>query len=229
MVLELSRHGRLSVVHMSKHSLFSWCWNSEDHGRLPYPSFHFLHSAGTLKTTVGCLTSKWPSIRKKPVHTSWTPWSALQKKRKLWARPPVLTLVPSQAIHSSPPIQTGKLLGPYLKTILKNWHSCWTPWSVFRNNNDGKTEKTRFFCVTVWEPWSLGLVWLDVETQAWAQHTRQPTRETTERRWDVMQVAIFGGVNAVQHHKPSAERCTAASWTSEVRIPELAACQSAPA
>ena len=44
-------HGRLSVVHISKHSLSSWCWNSQDHGRLPdkhmYPSIHFLHSADT--------------------------------------------------------------------------------------------------------------------------------------------------------------------------------------
>ena len=39
----------------------------------------------------------------KNLYTCWTPWSALQKKG-LWARPPVLTPVPSQAIHSSPPI-----------------------------------------------------------------------------------------------------------------------------
>ena len=27
--------GRLSIVRISKHSPFSWCWNSQDHGRLP--------------------------------------------------------------------------------------------------------------------------------------------------------------------------------------------------
>ena len=47
-------HGRLPVVHVSKHS---------------HPNLH-------------------------------TCWSALQKKKGLWARPPVLTPVPSQAIHS---------------------------------------------------------------------------------------------------------------------------------
>ena len=32
-----------------------------------------------------------------------------------------------------------------------------------------------------------------VETQAWARHTGEPTRETTERDAEMMQVAIFGG------------------------------------
>ena len=47
----------------------------------PYPSTHFLHSADTLKTMAGCLSCTFPSIRTKPAHTSWTPWSALQKKK----------------------------------------------------------------------------------------------------------------------------------------------------
>ena len=78
-----------------------------------YPSIHFC-----LKITVGCLTSAYPSIhtktlritvhcppctypsiRNKNLHTCWTPWST-QETRGLWARPPVLTPVPSQAIHS---------------------------------------------------------------------------------------------------------------------------------
>ena len=73
-------HGRLSVVYIPKHSLSSWCWNSQDHGRLSvmHMSKHSL----------------------KNLHTCWTPWSALHKKRRLWARPPVLTPVPLQAIHS---------------------------------------------------------------------------------------------------------------------------------
>ena len=41
-----------------------------------------------------------------------------------------------------------------------------------------KKETHVFRSVTVWEPGTGGQ---DVETQAWAQHTRQPTRETTER------------------------------------------------
>ena len=65
-----------------------------------YPSIHFLHGAGTLKITVGCQTSTWPSIRTKPAYTSWTPWFAPQKKRKLWARTPVLSPALSQASHS---------------------------------------------------------------------------------------------------------------------------------
>ena len=44
-----------------------------------------------------------------------------------------------------------------------------------------KTRNNRFLSVTVWEPGSLGLVWLDVETQEWAGHTRQPVQETRER------------------------------------------------
>ena len=42
----LQDHGWLSVVHISKLPLSSWCWNSEDHGRLPdkhtNPSIHVL-------------------------------------------------------------------------------------------------------------------------------------------------------------------------------------------
>ena len=53
-----------------------------------------------------------------------------------------------------------------------------------RNSNDGRIKKeTRS---GAWDWWS------GQETQAWAKQTRQPTRETTERRWDVMQAAIFG-------------------------------------
>ena len=60
-----------------------------------YPSIH----VETLRITVGCLWSTYPSIRNKNLHTCWTPWST-QETRGLWARPPVLTPVPSQAIHS---------------------------------------------------------------------------------------------------------------------------------
>ena len=39
----------------------------------------------------------------------------------------------------------------------KNLHTCWTPWAVFRNSNDGKSTKTRFFachCLGAWDWWS---------------------------------------------------------------------------
>ena len=42
-----------------------------------------------------------------------------------------------------------------------------------------------------------------------------------------MQEAILASVDAVQRRTPDAEQCTAPSWTLEVRMLELAACQSA--
>ena len=76
--------------------------NSEDHGRLPDKHIS-KHSpspgAGTLKITVGCPLCTNPSIRNKNLHTCWTPWSK-RETRGLWARPPVLSPVPSQAVHS---------------------------------------------------------------------------------------------------------------------------------
>ena len=86
-------------------------------------------------------------------------------------------------------------------------------------------KKLALLSVTVWEP---GTGCHDVETRMWAR-----TQETTdtwdnrERRRDEMQVAIFGVPNTVQRSTPSAVRCTAASWISEVRMPEQVACQSA--
>ena len=64
--------------------------NSQDHGRLPAVHTQSIH-VETLRITVGCLWSTYPSIRNKNLHTCG-----------LWARPPVLTPVPvpSQAIHS---------------------------------------------------------------------------------------------------------------------------------
>ena len=66
-----------------------------------YPSIHFSLDADTLKITVGCPTSTYPSVRNKNLHSCWTPWST-RETRGLCARPLVLTPVPvpSQAIHS---------------------------------------------------------------------------------------------------------------------------------
>ena len=155
------------MVHISKHSLSSWCWNSQGRGRLPdwhkNPSIQFLHSADTLKTTAGCLSCTFPSNRTKPVYTSWTPWSALKMKRGLWARPPVLVPVPSQAINSSPPIQTGRLLGPCFATAM----------------TEEPQKKLGFFCLSL--SGSLELVVRTWKHGCGPGHTRQPTRETTER------------------------------------------------
>ena len=65
-----------------------------------HPSIHLLHNAYSLKITVGCPSYTCPASHKN-LHSCWTPWSALQKKKqRLRARPPVLSPVPSQAIHS---------------------------------------------------------------------------------------------------------------------------------
>ena len=70
----------------------------------------------------------------KNLHTCWIPWSALQKKRGLWAREPVLTPVPSQEIYGSPRIAVGSRR----EKIVRNLHTvCDVFWSV-----------------TVWEPGS---------------------------------------------------------------------------
>ena len=127
-------HGRLSIVRKSKHSLFR------------------------LKITVGCLSSTYPSIRNKNLLTCWTPWSTLET-RGLWARPPVLTPVPVQAIHSRAclnlhhcDIQSTAQKSPCVNTFLRP--------------SLRKRKKPSCHC--------LG---------AWAGHTeqRQRTRETTER------------------------------------------------
>ena len=94
-----------------------------------YPSIHFSLDEDTLKITVGCLTSAYPSVHKKTlkitvgcplctypsIHVEtlritvgclWSTYPSIRNKNLhtcgLWARPPVLTPVPvpSQAIHS---------------------------------------------------------------------------------------------------------------------------------
>ena len=51
--------GRLSVMHMSKHSLFSWCWNSQDHGWL---SVMHIYKAFTFSQR---LLSRSPSVARR--------------------------------------------------------------------------------------------------------------------------------------------------------------------
>ena len=102
--LHLQDHGRLSVMHISKHSLFSWCWNSQDHGRMSvvHVSKHSHKNLRQQSQDHGWLPDKHISKHShKNLRSCWTHWYALQKKKQgQWARPPVLTPVPSQAIHS---------------------------------------------------------------------------------------------------------------------------------
>ena len=64
-----------------------------------YPSIHFFHGAGTLKITVGCPPCTYPGTRTKTCTRVGLLGPHCTKKGP-WARPPVLTPVPSQAIHS---------------------------------------------------------------------------------------------------------------------------------
>ena len=75
--------------------------NSQDHGRLPavhIQAFTFL-LALELSRSRSVASSAYPSVHKKNLHSCWTPW-AKRETRGLWARPPVLSPVPSQAVHS---------------------------------------------------------------------------------------------------------------------------------
>ena len=128
-------HGRLPDEYISKHSPFSWCWNSQDHG----------------------LTSTYPSIRNKNVHTCWTPWSP-QETRGLWARPPVLSPVPTQAIHSRAclnlhlcDIQSTAQKSPCVNTFLRPsskrkrnlLDTVWEPGKDTQNKDNGHVRQQR--------------------------------------------------------------------------------------
>ena len=88
-----------------------------------------------------------------------------------------------------------------------------------------ESKKNTFFCLTLSE--SLGL-----EVRTWKHERGQDTRDNRHvRQREVLRCDVGGNfiweLRAVERHTPSAVRCTAPSWTSEVRMPELAACQSA--
>ena len=105
-----------------------------------YPSIDLV-MALTLKITVGRPWSTYLSIRSARVGLLGP---HCKKVEELWARPPVLTPVRSQASHSSSPcqFQTGqtpdelarmfRLLGQCLETLLSRWHPLGTPWSMFQ-------------------------------------------------------------------------------------------------
>ena len=117
--------------------------------------------------------------------------------------------VPSQAIHSFPPITVGSRRVDSRETC--TYVS--TAWVVSRAN-----------CLGAWDWWSgRGNTGAGQDTRD-NRHVRQHRDAEMRCKWQV-----FRGVNAVQHLIPGAVRCTAPSGTSEVRMPELVACQSAPA
>ena len=107
-----------------------------------YPSIH----VETLRITVGCLWSTYPSIRNKNLHTCWTPWST-QETRGLWARPPVLTPVPVQAIHSRAclnlhhcDIQSTAQKSPCVNTFLRPSRK--------------KNKRPSCHCLGAWDRWT---------------------------------------------------------------------------
>ena len=85
-------------------------------------------------------------------------------KKRLWARPPLLAPVPSQAIYSSPHIAVGSRR----VKIVRNLHTCFDS-LVIRNINDERITQNKlvFRSVTVWEPGTGGQ---DVETQCLTRH-----------------------------------------------------------
>ena len=138
-----------------------------------YPSIHLFMEL-TLQLTVGCRSCTYRnSLAKNKTCTH-----VLDSLVRPYCKKAVLKSVPVPTNHSSPPFavcsrrvknreklaHVFRLLGPCLERLQRNWHSCWVPWSVFRNSNDRRIEKVVFFLsVTVWEPGTGGQ---DVETQA---------------------------------------------------------------
>ena len=63
---------------------------------------------------------------------------------ELWARPPVLTPVPSTgeplllSLQSVPDSESRENGTRVLTLALENWHTCQTPSSMSRNSNGGK-------------------------------------------------------------------------------------------
>ena len=127
------------------------------------PSIH-LFMALTLTFTVGYPSSTCPSfLMGKNLYTrvGLLGPSALQRSGELWARPLVLTLGPSQAnFTSEPQLSSCLAVGSRRVKIVRNLQTCLIPWSVFRNNNDGKISK-HLLCLSL--SGNLGLV---VGTQA---------------------------------------------------------------
>ena len=120
-----------------------------------------------LKITVGCLTSTYPSIRNKNLHTCWTPWSK-RETCGLWARPPVLTPVPVQAFHSRACLNLhhSDIQGTAQKSSCVN---------TFLRPSSRKKQKPSCYCLVAWA----GHTEQRQRTRE-TPHTGQRRRETTE-------------------------------------------------
>ena len=146
----LQVHGRLSVVHTSKHSPFHGAdAGSEDHGRLcTDPSIIVNKTCTHVVDSLLRSSKKWGVVG---MSTSADACASISEPHLSSCRCRFQTGENREKLaHISTPGSSC------LETLLRNWHSCWTPWSVFRNSNDERTQKQLVFrSVTVW---SLGLV-----------------------------------------------------------------------
>ena len=109
--------------------------------------------------------------------------------------------------------------------IVRTLNTCWTFGSVFRSSNEKRTNS--FFCLPL--SGSVGLV-VGTWRHKRGQDTRNNRHVRQQRDGEMMVVAIFlgrveGSINSVQRRTPGAMRCTATSWTSQVRMLEPAAYQ----
>ena len=140
------------VVSRAHVQAFAFSW--ENHGRLSVVNIFKL------------------SRRKKLVHTCWTPWSTLQKKGDLWARPTVLTPVPSQANHSSSHRRSRRVRNP------RNSHTCFDSLDRVSQQQRCKNQKNTSFRSLVG---SLGLV--DMGTRSSRSRQRWTRRCDKEQCW----------------------------------------------
>ena len=85
-----------------------------------------------------------------------------------------------------------RLLGPCLETLLIKVHTCWTPWSVFRNGNEGRiTRKKLMFGLSL--SGSLGLVVRTWETQSSRSHFPHDEMDTVPDSQVRQRTAIASG------------------------------------
>ena len=139
-----------------------------------YPSIHFSLDEDTLEITVGCPLCTFPSIRNKNLHTCWTPWST-QETRGLWARPPVLSPVPSQAVHSRAclnshhsDIQGTAQKSPCVDTLFE---------AIALTTSPETTKKNLFFFF--------------VTRESWAGHTTKTTAQENRPHVTIIMCDIF--------------------------------------
>ena len=106
-----------------------------------HPSIHSFDGVGTVNITVGCLTSTQPSIRTKAC-------TSVELLGRLWARPPVLTPVPSQAIHSRACLKShhSDIQGTAQKSPCVH--------TFFKKKKNHRKRKKVCHCLGAWDGWS---------------------------------------------------------------------------